>query len=129
MSADPRPVRRPLRLRRAEDGRLWATRGADSRPVSALRCFPWSLPVRHISLRDDDSEEVALVADLAELDPASREALEATLAEAGFVLEVERILDVAEEVEIRTWRVRTRQGARSFQTARDAWPRELPGGG
>jgi hypothetical protein len=36
---------------------------------------------------------------------------------------------VEEEVEIRVWRVRTRQGARRFQTRRDDWPRTLPGGG
>ncbi|MEE8580585.1 MAG: DUF1854 domain-containing protein [Myxococcota bacterium] len=29
----------------------------------------------------------------------------------------------------RAWPVRTRQGARSFQTKRDEWPRKMPGGG
>jgi hypothetical protein len=28
----------------------------------------------------------------------------------------------------RRWKVRTRQGQRSFQTALDAWPRESPDG-
>ena len=45
------------------------------------------------------------------------------------VLEITRIDEVEEEVEIRRWRVLTRQGPRSFQTVRDEWPRRLPGGG
>ena len=42
---------------------------------------------------------------------------------------MERIESVDEEVEIRIWKVRTRQGPRSFQTRLDDWPREVPGGG
>ena len=49
--------------------------------------------------------------------------------EAGFVLEVTKIDDVDEEVEIRTWSVQTRQGPRRFQTRLDDWPVEVPGGG
>ena len=36
-----------------------------------------------------------------------------------------RIHAVEDEVEIRYWRVETRQGPRSFQTRRDDWPRRL----
>jgi hypothetical protein len=42
---------------------------------------------------------------------------------------VTRILEVEEEVEIRTWKVETVQGHRSFQTRLDDWPCEVPGGG
>lgn len=118
-----------LRLARRPDGRLWAERNADARPVSVRRCFPWSEPMRYVSLRDDDEEEFALVADLGDLDGSSRAALETALAEAGFVFRVTRIREVEEEVEIRTWDVETTQGARRFQTRLDDWPRELPGGG
>ena len=44
-------------------------------------------------------------------------------------MEVERIVEVDEEVEIRIWRVETRQGPRTFQTRLDDWPSEVPGGG
>jgi hypothetical protein len=118
-----------LCLTRRADGRLWAERRGDARPVSVRRCFPWSEPARYVSLRDDEEEEFALVADLADLDTASRAALEAALAEAGFVFVVTAIREVEEEVEIRAWRVETTQGARRFQTRLDDWPRELPGGG
>jgi hypothetical protein len=118
-----------LALERGADGRLWARRGPEARPIVVRRCFPWSESSRYISLRDDDHTEVALVKDPAELPPSSREALLEALAEAGFVFEVTRVLKVEEEVEIRHWRVETRQGARTFQTRLDDWPRALPGGG
>ena len=117
-----------LRLERRGDGRLWALEAGEARAVTVCRCFPWSHPGRFISLRDDD-EDVALVRDVEELDPGSRQALEIALAEAGFVLEIEQLLAIDEEIEIRTWKVRTCTGERSFQTPRDEWPREVPGGG
>src|SRR6266480_976335 len=118
-----------LTLERRADGRLWAVRKGEERAVWVRRAFPWSDPGRFVSLRDADEEEFALVRDPAELDPASRAVLEAALAEAGFVFEVTRVLEIEEEVEIRRWRVETRQGPRSFQTRLDDWPRALPHGG
>jgi hypothetical protein len=97
--------------------------------VRLRQCFPWSEPGLHLSLRDDEDREVAIVDDPATLDPESRRALEQALAEAGFVLDVVRVLDIDEEVEIRQWTVETRQGRRSFQTHLDDWPRALPSGG
>jgi uncharacterized protein DUF1854 len=122
-------VRADLRIERRSDGLLWAARGAVERPVRVRRCFPWSEPARWLSLRDDDEEEFALVRDPGDLAPASREALEEALALAGFVFEVTRVLEIEEEVEIRAWRVETRQGLRSFQTRLEDWPRALPQGG
>lgn len=119
----------PERLRRLGDGRLEAQRGSDSRQVWVRRCFPWSEPTRYISLRDRDENEFALIGAPSELQPASRRALELALAEAGFVLEIVRVLEIEEEVEVRHWKVQTRQGPRSFQTRLDDWPREVPGGG
>lgn len=97
--------------------------------VVVRRCFPWSEPARYISLRDDENVEVALVEDPERLDRESRLALESALAAAGFVLEVTRVHSIEEEIEIRAWKVETRQGPRSFQTRLDDWPRVLPGGG
>jgi Domain of unknown function (DUF1854) len=124
-------VRSPARLGLARDrqGRLVARRDGHAVAVRPVRCFPWSRPGSYISLRDDADREVALVVDPAELDASSRDVLEQALAEAGFVLRVTRVVEVDEELEIRTWKVETRQGDRRFQTARDEWPRPLPGGG
>lgn len=119
----------PLRLERRSDGRLWILSEEGARPVRAVPCFPWSAPTRLVSLRDEDGSERALVGDVVDLAPTSREALEATLACAGFVFEIEAVSAVVEEVEIRVWSVETRQGARQFQTPSDGWPRELADGG
>jgi hypothetical protein len=118
-----------LRLERRNDGQLWAVLPHMAVPVWVRRCFPWTAPARFVSLRDGDEEEVALVRDLDELEPDSRRALEASLAEAGFVLEIVSVESVEDEIEIRTFAVRTRQGPRRFQTLRDEWPRPMPGGG
>lgn len=120
---------RALTLEWRADGSLWAIRGEEERAVSVRRCFPWSEPLQHLSLRDADEEEFALVKNPAELDPRSRAALETALAVAGFVFEVTRVLEIEEEVEIRRWQVETRQGPRTFQTRLDDWPRTLPHGG
>lgn len=118
-----------LELRNNGDGRLIAGIGERSVAVKLRQCFPWTEPTRHISLRDSEDKEVALVEDPASLDEDSRQALELALAEAGFVLEVTRVLDIDEEIEIRQWTVETKQGNRSFQTHLDDWPRVLPSGG
>ncbi|HZO19767.1 MAG TPA: DUF1854 domain-containing protein, partial [Gemmatimonadaceae bacterium] len=114
-----------LILRRSS-GRLIAIVDGQAVLVRLRQCFPWSEPNRHLSLRDEDDEEVALVEDPASLEPESRRALDEAVAEAGFVLEVVRVLAIEEEVEIRQWKVETKHGPRSFQTHLDDWPRTLP---
>lgn len=116
-------------LRWRPDGQLWAETGGHRAPVVVHRCFPWSDPARHISLRGHDEEEFAYVRDVSELDDESRAALERALVAAGFLLEITAVEDVSEEVEIRHWAVRTRQGSRRFQTRLDDWPVRIAGGG
>ena len=118
-----------LVLRSGTDGRLVVIIEGEPVAVRLRQCFPWSEPERHLSLRDGEDNEIALVRDPADLDAASREALERAIAEAGFVLEVTRVVSIEEEVEIRQWVVETRQGPRRFQTHLDDWPRALPTGG
>ncbi len=122
-------MHQPLSLRTSPDGQLVARIGGKWVAVRLRQCFPWSEPGQHVSLRDDEDEEVALVDDPAALAPESRRALEKAIAEAGFVLEVTRVVDVEEEVEIRQWTVDTKHGRRCFQTHLDDWPRVLPMGG
>lgn len=125
------PEESGLLLRASADGRLFVVVDDQSIAVELRQCFPWSQPTRFISLwggEGNDEREVALVEDPAELCDSSRRAIEHALATAGFVLLVTRVLSVEEEVEIRSWRVETKQGARSFQTHLDEWPRALPDG-
>jgi hypothetical protein len=126
------PATRPfsaVTLERRSDGQLWASRGDEECAVRVRRAFPWSEPRRFLSLRDHRDREFALVADPAELDAESRQVLEEALLTAGFVFAVTAVREIDEEVEIRTWRVETRQGARVFQTRLDEWPQPLPEGG
>lgn len=116
-------------LEQRRDGQLWLTRDGRSTPVRISRCFPWSARSRFISLRDDERRELWLIEDPSRLDPDSRETLENALIEADFVLDVERIDSIEEEIEIRCWKVQTNRGSRRFQTRRDEWPRLVPGGG
>lgn len=118
-----------LRLERRADGQLWAIRGEEERAVRVRRLFPWSEEDRHVSLRDAANREFALVGPEDTLDVESLEALDEAMLAAGFVLEVSAVLDIDEEIEIRVWRVETRQGPRTFQTHLDDWPRDVPGGG
>lgn len=124
-----RPEQGELVLRQRADGRLIALKDGKSIAVKVRQLFPWSEPRRHLSLRDDDDTEIALVEDPSTLDETSRAPLENALAAAGFVLEVTRVLQIDEEVEIRHWTVETKQGRRTFQTHLDDWPRVLPSGG
>ncbi len=119
----------PIVISRKDDGQLMLTRGAVSTPIKVCRCFPWSEPRQFISLRDEKDVELALIKDVNELDEASRRVMEVALAEAGFVLEIEGIESTEEIFEVRHWKVRTKQGPRTFQTKLDEWPREVPGGG
>jgi hypothetical protein len=116
-------------IQRSLDGQLVFKKGEARTGVRLVRCFPWSEPSRYFSLRDEKDREVALISDLSTLPEESRRALEEALAEAGFVLEVIGIESQEEEFELRNWKVRTRQGVRTFQTKLDSWPRRVPGGG
>jgi hypothetical protein len=118
-----------LRLERRRDGQLWATLGDEERAVRVRPLFPWSEGDRHVSLRDEADREFALVGPTEELDGDTRRALDEAVVAAGFVLEITRVLALEDEIEIRVWRVETRQGPRIFQTALDDWPREMPDGG
>jgi hypothetical protein len=127
--AEPRRDAEALIVGRSLDGRLVVTVGGRTIAVTVARCFPWSRPLEFLSLRDGDDNEVALVADPLALTDSSRSALEEALAENGFVFRVTAVLDLDEEVELRTWKVSTDQGERRFQTRLDDWPRKLPDGG
>ena len=118
-----------LSLEIDESGQLFVCAGDTPLPVRLRQCFPWSEPHRHLSLRDASDREIALVHDPAALDVVSRGAIERALAIAGFVLEVTRVVEIDEEVEIRQWSVETTSGPRSVQTHLDDWPRVLPDGG
>src|SRR5262245_11454848 len=90
-----------LKVERAVDGGLTAIKDGAATAVRVCRCFPWSSPQAHISLRDDKDNEIAFLKSPAELDEDSRCAVELAMAEAGFVFEIESIETAEEIFEIR----------------------------
>src|SRR6185436_20951329 len=90
--------------------RLWLEHAGRSVSVRPVRCFPWSAPGELVSLRDAEEQEQYLVESPEDLDPSSREALGSAMLSAGFVLEVDAILSIEEDYEVRIWRARTRHG-------------------
>ncbi|MGC4095450.1 MAG: DUF1854 domain-containing protein [Polyangiaceae bacterium] len=127
---NPNPPPEPaFTLERRVDGKLWLRRGELQIAVEVVRCFPWSEPERFLSLRDTEGNEHGFVSEVAELDAASRQALQSGFGRSGFVLDVVRVHGVEEDFELRCFTVDTMQGRRRFQTTLDAWPRQLENGG
>src|SRR5689334_594807 len=93
LSSEPAEETPSPTLRISADGRLVVL--IDDAPIRVRlrQCFPWSEPGLHLSLRDDEDREIAIVDDPEDLDDESRQAIEQALAEAGFVLEVTRVSD------------------------------------
>ena len=118
-----------IRLQRLPSGEFGFSRDGEVIPVRTRRCFPWSEPTRFVTLRDGEDKELVLIEDLNALEPDSRAMIHEALAEADFVLEVESVLSVETEIDIRVWRVRTRQGECQFQTKMDDFPEVMPEGG
>ncbi len=121
-------VRSEPRIERTATGALRVVTARGPMLARAVRCFPWSEPSRHISIRDNEGTELLYVDDPQRLDEASRRALEVALTAAGFVIDVTGVESVVEDFEMRCFKVRTPHGPRSLQTALDAWPRIAPNG-
>lgn len=115
-----------LRVTRTEDGRYLAAWGDQRCIVRIGTCFPWTCPGAFVSLRNEDDKEVALIPDLAAVDPESRIVLRRALREAAFAFTITQVRLVRKEFEIRHWEVTCREGQRSFQTKVDDFPQPLP---
>jgi hypothetical protein len=74
---DPKTVS----LRADAFGRLWLREGdgEERGPVQSFRALPLTKPSRYISLQTDEGEELGLIPDMDELEPASRALLERDL--------------------------------------------------
>ena len=108
--------------------------------VTISRCFPWSEPLRWLSIRDKDEKELDLIEDPSLLDRASALSVMQAVGEAAFILKIKRIKSVEEQFELRCWTVELAEieaeaaltsvaTVSRFQTKLNAWPRELPDGG
>lgn len=120
--------RRDLKIFRKANGLLFVLYGEREVEIHIKQCFPWSNPGEYLSLRDKDDNEVCLIDDYRELDSQSQKLIEDELNFSQFVLKIERIEKIEEDVELRQFHVVTVQGQRVFQTKLEDWPEVLEDG-
>jgi hypothetical protein len=117
-----------LELYRKDNNLLYVKTEGREIQVHVKQCFPWSSPGTMLSLRDGDDNEVCFIENIDELDSTSRQILRDFLKLSDFVLEVIKIVDIKEDVELRQYDVTTRGGKRRFHTKLDEWPEVLDDG-
>jgi hypothetical protein len=110
------------RLRRERDGHVTYLPGGDAEPVPecrVVRCFPWSLPDRYVSIRDKDGNEVRLFRSLDEVPEACRDVVVEELGAQDFVPRIDRVRQIDDTFDVLIWIVDTDCGAVEFQVKHD----------
>lgn len=100
-----------------EQGRLVLRRPGeeDAVGVQVRRAFPWSDPMRHISVRDADGQEILRIEDLAEVEGPTRRVIEGELARWSFIPRIQRVVSVEVRFGFQQWRVETDRGEIAFR--------------
>ncbi len=109
---------RVARVERNPEGQLVVHLADGDGPLvdaRAARYFPWSNPDVYVSIRDSDGGEVAMLKTLDELDPVSRQLVEAELADKVFNPKITRILKYTREFGISAMTAETDRGEVIFQ--------------
>ncbi|MAE65607.1 MAG: hypothetical protein CMJ18_15165 [Phycisphaeraceae bacterium] len=107
-----------LHLQRNEQGDLVLERPGESpvTPVRVVRCFPWSMPDRYISVRDPEKGvELALIVDPATVDERTRRLIDEELAAQDFVPRITKVERVDDRFEVTAWQMQTDRGAVELQ--------------
>ena len=107
-----------IRLRRSARGHLVLQPDADTdpiEPVRVVRCFPWSLRDRFVSIRDKDGNEVVLLKDLETIEGQTHRLVEEELASQDFIPHIEAVESVDDRMQAMTWQVRTDRGPIELQ--------------
>ena len=110
-----------------DDEVIYLCKGVWTR-VKVLPSFPWTDPLGHLSLVNDDGDVLAVVRSMAECSAEEQSALHRGLETQGFLFQIKEVFGITEEFEIWSWRVKTRQGERRLQTPLERWPRRVEGG-
>ncbi len=109
---------RVRRIERNSAGQIVVHLEGDDDPVvdaKLARCFPWSLPDLHVSVRNPEGHEVAMLKSLDDLDPESREVAEAELRDKIFDPKIRRVLQCKHEFGISSITAETDRGTVIFQ--------------
>ena len=82
--------------------------------VSLFRAFPLTDPERYLSLRNEKNEEIGLIVEPSQLDPAGRVIVEDELRRRYVVPVVRRVIAIRERFEVIECRVETDRGPCQF---------------
>lgn len=117
-----------MKIWRNKQGFLTTLYGEKEIELHIKQCFPWSNPGKFLSLRDKDDNEIILIEDLDDCSLDIKKLIEEELKFSQFILTIESIEDIEEDVELRRYNVMTTQGPRIFQTKLEDWPELLSNG-
>ena len=115
---DPRDASRIGRIERNSAGELVLHLCGTAEPVVGVtlaRCLPWTMPESYISVRSGEGREIVLLKTLDELDPVSREIVDAELRDKIFNPKILRILEYKHEFGISSITAETDRGQAVFQ--------------
>lgn len=105
------------RLARGPGGLVLEQGGVTTVKLVPRRAYPWSASGQFIALLNDKDETVAMIEDAAQLDDASRRALDDELAERRFLPVIQRIESLVYLRNLYEWVVETDRGPRTFRTS------------
>ena len=111
---DPKAVK----LVRDSRGCLILHGGNGAKPVENVRvarCFPWSLPSRYVSIRNEDGEELCLFRSLDDATPSTRQIIEEELSVQEFVPQITAVVGIDDQTEVTVWQVETDKGPIELQ--------------
>jgi hypothetical protein len=111
-----------------DEGRLVLGRPghADEVDVRIRRCFPWSRPDHHLSIRDADGRELLLIASLESLPPDQRRAIRRWLADTSFIPRITSVDSIDTRLGHQQWKVQTDRGPAEFRVQEREDIRPLP---
>ena len=95
--------------------RIEAADGQVFEDVEPRRMFPFSDPNRYVTFLATGEKEVAMLTDLANIDEASRRAVEECFAEYYMIPEITDVIQVIDTAGIFKWKVTTDRGIVEFQ--------------
>ena len=111
-----------------ENGLLYFSKDNKEIQIHVKKCFPWSHPKEFLSLRDNDDNEVFMVERLEDVDAKIQTILHNYMDLVDFILEIIKIHEIKEDIELRQYFVSTKQGRRTFQTKLEDWPEVMEDG-
>ena len=90
--------------------------GTTYRNVAVTCAFPLSLPLRFLSVRNADNNEIGMINDASELDAANQQIVTEALERHYLMPLIQRVVRVKERFGTLDWEVMTNRGPRAFTT-------------